>query len=483
MVEFILTCAIGGIVGTIVGVIPGLGASTVAALLIPILIIVPPDLAIIFSMSLLYGAQYGGSITATLINIPGSPIAAIGMSDGHSLTKQGRVRDALFTCAYSSLIGGIVSTVFIYVSGIFIQQYSVDSDIIFNIILVAFFLMIFTDTPRQNMFVLALGGVVGMIGKSGGLLTFGVDEAYMGVSIILLSVCIFGVVESLHRLLIYKSSRAEEFCLLEATKKPYDRHLWFTTFFPSLRSSIIGLFSVIPGISWTMTCLFAYKTQKMLSKTPKEFGHGSTEGLAAAESCNNADAQVSFIPLLLFGIPLTFLSILISHLLESIPTEQISARSDEGSVLFMYPSIYTEILLSFLVTNIILFVLNNHLGLLWVKILNIEPRLLYASVFAICILTLSINITYVYELVVVGILIVIGMLLKANRVNVILMFAGYTIIPLMMQFFESYYTRRYDDVYIVLSDLKYSLVIISALLCYRYYEYSRHFYKIKGVEK
>ncbi len=92
-----------------------------------------------------------------------------------------------------------------------------------------------------------------------------------------------------------------------------------------------------------------------------------------------------------------------------------------------------------------------------------------------CILTLSINITYVYELVVVGILIVIGMLLKANRVNVILMFAGYTIIPLMMQFFESYYTRRYDDVYIVLSDLKYSLVIISALLCYRYYEYSRHF--------
>jgi Uncharacterized protein conserved in bacteria len=128
----------------------------------------------------------------------------------------------------------------------------------------------------------------------------------------------------------------------------------------------------------------------MLSKTPKEFGHGSTEGLAAAESCNNADAQVSFIPLLLFGIPLTFLSILISHLLESIPTEQISARSDEGSVLFMYPSIYTEILLSFLVTNIILFVLNNHLGLLWVKILNIEPRLLYASVFAI----LYINVIY-----------------------------------------------------------------------------------------
>ncbi len=455
-VYFFLTCLIGGILGTITGVIPGVGAAIVVSLFLPILLLIPYENSIILAMSILYGSQYGGSISAALLNIAGQPICSIAMPYSYRLTQLGRARDVLFTCAYSSLIGGIIGTIFVYMIGSMIGEWDPDTDIILYIVLISSVMIIGSSdnwrSVRNNFLVFSVGGLASLVDVYGNYTGDAIVSS--GISIVVLSICVFGISESLYQLIkssdsIYNSEdRSSNF------SKPRMKGLWKSLFFPSIRGSLFGIFAFIPGISWVSTCFASLETEKKISNNKLNI-------IASVESCNNTDSQVSFIPFLLFGIPLSAISIMMEYMLE------YSNVDINRSISMTNNGLFETIILSFLVTNVILFILNGKLASMWIWFISFNPVLIYTTILLICFITLNNSIDYQYELIVSSILIGTTILFRMHGIQMIQSFVAFIIVPKIFNLSTGYYIRRYADIQTTLYDLKYVIMVITLFVIYK----------------
>jgi len=388
----ILYCFIGVLLGTLVGVLPGIGPTATIAMLLPITFSLSPAAALIMLAGIYYGAQYGGSTTAILINLPGESSSAVTAIDGYQMAKQGRAGPALATAALGSFFAGTVATVLVAFFAPPLARAALNFGAAEYFALIVLGLLVSIALAHGSILkalaMIVLGLLLGMVGQDiytgQPRFTLGVRELYSGLNFVSVAVGIFGVAEILRNL----ENEKNRDVMVKAVK-----NLWLTKddfkriAAPVLRGTALGsVLGILPGGGHILSSFASYSAEKRLSKHPEEFGHGAIEGVAGPESANNAAAQTSFIPLLTLGIPAhPVMALMVGAFILQGITPGPNVINDQ-------PALFWGIIASMWVGNVMLVLLNLPLIGLWVKLLSIPYRALFAAIvlFA-CIGCYSIN--------------------------------------------------------------------------------------------
>ena len=377
-------CLIGALLGTLIGVLPGIGPTATVAILLPITYFLPPLAALIMLAGIFYGAQYGGSTTAILVNLPGEASAVVTALDGHAMAKQGRAGAALATAALASFFAGTVATVALAFAGPVLSKFALSFGPAEYVALTVFGLLAATILASGSVIkaigMVCLGLLLGMVGMdvSSGTtrLTFGSTDLYDGIDFVVIAVGLFGIAEIAVNLeqREARGSLAGKITRLWPTREDF-RKAWPAT----LRGTALGTFlGVLPGGGATLSAFSAYSLEKKVSKTPEKFGTGLVEGVAAPEAANNAGAQSSFIPLLTLGIPSN------SIMAMMLGAMMIHGITPGPSVITHQPALFWGLIASMWIGNVMLLVINLPLIGLWVRLLKVPYRLLFPAILLFC---------------------------------------------------------------------------------------------------
>jgi TctA family transporter len=380
--ENLVYCFIGVALGTAVGVLPGIGPTATIALLLPITFSLEPVSALIMMAGIYYGAQYGGSTTAILINLPGESSAAVTAIDGYEMAKRGRAGVALATAALGSFFAGSVATLLLalFAPPLAAVALRFGPAEYFSLIVLGLIasIALARGSTIKALAMIVLGLLLGLIGQDvqTGVprFTFGVRELFSGVNFVSVAVGVFGVAEILRNLETAMTRKvvATTITNLWPTREDFRRMVA-----PVLRGTALGsALGILPGGGHILASFGSYSLEKRISKRPQEFGHGALEGVAGPESANNAAAQTSFIPLLTLGLPAhpvmaLMLAAIILHGIAPGP----NVINDE-------PALFWGLIVSMWVGNFFLVLLNLPLIGLWVKMLTIPHRLLFPAIIA-----------------------------------------------------------------------------------------------------
>jgi putative tricarboxylic transport membrane protein len=406
----LLFCFLGALVGTLVGVLPGLGPVATIAMLLPITFTLPPIPALIMLAGLYYGAQYGGSTTAILVNIPGESSSVVTCLDGHAMARKGRAGSALAIAAVGSFVAGTVATFIIAIfSGPLVWVASTfQSPDYFGLMvfgLIAAVVLAQGSVVRSIIMVLA-GLALGLVGTDittgQTRFTFGFPGLSDGISFVALAMGLFGVGEVISNLArTFGKPEVQPVTSLWPSREEAQRAT------PAiLRGTAIGsLLGVLPGGGALIASFGAYVIEKKWSKRPEEFGNGAVEGVAAPEAANNAGAQTSFIPLLTLGLPSNAVMALM-----------LAAMTIHGIVpgpklMVERPDLFWAMIASMWIGNMMLVIINLPLIRLWVLLLNVPYRWLYLAILIFCCIgAYSVN-NSTFDVMVMALFGVIGYLL------------------------------------------------------------------------
>lgn len=371
---------LGVLIGTAVGVLPGLGPSVAIALLLPLTFGLEPTTAFILFGGIYYGTMYGGSTTSILINTPGDAASSVSTFEGYPMAKKGLGGVALATSAIGSFIGGTFATFMLMIAATSLASATLWFGPPEYFALMLFALTMVTGMAGKSLprgiLALALGLGLAMIGidmQTGeNRLTFGVEELYGGIDVALGAVGLFAVGEALWLIAAPPSGPTEQL--------PTNR-LWLTVAewkrvaVPWIRGSLVGFFSrLLPGTGATFATFMSYGVERRFAKNPEEFGKGAIEGLAGPEAANNAAAGASMVPLLALGIPgsATTAIMLVAFQLYGLQPGPTLLETNKELVWGLIASLY--------VANVLLVILNLPLVGLWVQLLRIPKGLLTAII-------------------------------------------------------------------------------------------------------
>ncbi|WP_108460833.1 tripartite tricarboxylate transporter permease [Devosia naphthalenivorans] len=427
----ILYCFIGVLLGTLVGCLPGIGPTATIAMLLPITFSLSPAGALIMLAGIYYGAQYGGSTTAILINLPGESSSAVTAIDGYQMAKQGRAGQALATAALGSFFAGTVATLLLAFFAPPLARAALNFGAPEYFALIVLGLLVSIALAHGSILkalgMIVLGLLLGMVGQDiytgQPRFTFGIRELYSGLNFVSVAVGVFGVAEILRNLEDEKSRDV----MVKSVKG-----LWLSmTDFkriiaPVLRGTVLGsLLGVLPGGGHILSSFASYSAEKRLSKTPEEFGRGAIEGVAGPESANNAAAQTSFIPLLTLGIPAhPVMALMVGAFILQGITPGPNVINDQ-------PALFWGIIASMWIGNVLLVLLNLPLIGLWVKMLSIPYRALFpAIVLFACIGCFSIN-QNIYDVYAIGFFGVVGYVLIRFGCEPAPLLLGFVLGPLL----------------------------------------------------
>jgi putative tricarboxylic transport membrane protein len=376
----VLYCLVGTLIGTLIGVLPGIGPMVTIAMLLPITYYLPPVAALIMLSGIYYGAQYGGSTTAILVNMPGESSSLVTAIDGHQLARRGRAGPALAVAALASLFAGIVATlVLAFLCPVLIELALMFGPAEYFMLmvlgLIAAIVLAQGSIPKALAMIL-LGLLLGSIGtdvQTGDQrFTFGVPEMLDGVGFIPLAMGLFAVTE------VYRSLEQQTHAV---TVSGRIANLWpsrddFARSWPAvLRGSALGsALGILPGGGALLASFVAYATEKRLAAKPERFGKGAMEGVAAPESANNAAAQTSFVPLLTLGIPSNPVIALMAGAM------MMHGIQPGPQVIESRPELFWGLIASMLVGNVLLVVINLPLIGIWVRLLRVPYRLLFPAI-------------------------------------------------------------------------------------------------------
>lgn len=399
--------AVGAVLGTAVGVLPGLGPPATIAMLLPVTYRMDPVSAIIMLAGIFYGAQFGGSTTSILLNIPGEPTSVVTCMDGYQMARQGRAGPALGISAIGSFIGGVIGLLglILIAPGLAALALKFGPSEYVGLIFLGFIMVVYLSEGSilRGLIMAALGLILGAMGLDPAFgverLTFNITRLRGGVDFVVVCMGLFGIAEVLVNLEsleipnIFKSPLKGVFPTLED---------WKRCWAPILRSSILGTFiGVLPGGGAIVGTFAAYTVEKRISKHPERFGKGTIEGVAAPETANNASATSGFIPLMTLGIPGTASLAMIYVAL------MIHGIRPGPTLLEEHAQVFWGVVASMFIGNVILLGLNLPLIGLWVRLLNIPYRVLVLVIVVFCIIgAYSVN----YTAFDVGIMIVFGVL-------------------------------------------------------------------------
>jgi len=380
----LLYCFAGVLIGTLIGVLPGIGPVATIAMLLPVTFTLAPVSAMIMLAGIYYGAQYGGSTSAILINLPGEITSVATTLDGHAMAKQGRAGVALATAAIGSFVAGTISTFLLAAFAPPLAELALkfgphEYFALMVLGLVASIVLAHGSLLRAVGMIL-LGLLLGLIGadvNSGALrFTFGIPELADGVGFVVAAMGMFGLGEIV-RNLENEANRKQlvgRITTLMPTREDFRRMVG-----PILRGTFIGsALGILPGNGALLASFTSYSVEKKISKTPEQFGKGMIEGVAAPESANNAGAQTSFIPMLTLGIPSSpVMALMIGALI-------IQGIQPGPTVVTNQPALFWGIIVSMWIGNVFLLILNLPLIGLWVRMIMVPYHLLYPAILVFC---------------------------------------------------------------------------------------------------
>jgi putative tricarboxylic transport membrane protein len=424
-------CFIGCFLGTLIGVLPGIGPLATIAMLLPITFNVPPVSALIMLAGIYYGAQYGGSTTAILVNLPGETSAVVTCLDGYQMARQGRAGPALAIAAIGSFFAGTVCTMIIALFGPPIAEMALKfgAPEYFSLMLMGLVTaaVLAHGDMIKSLAMVCLGLLLGVVGTdvNSGMArySFGVAELTDGIGFIVIAVGVFALSEIISNL-----GDKEERSVF--TKRVTG--LWPTwpdlkaSFGAILRGTAIGaFFGVLPGTGPAIASFSSYMVEKKIAKDPSRFGKGAIEGVAGPESANNADAQCKFIPTLTLGIPASAVMALMLGALT------IQGIAPGPQVMTQKPDLFWGLIASMWIGNAMLVILNLPLIGLWVSLLKVPYRILFPCIMAFSAIGIySVN-NSSFEIYLTAFFGVIGFLWLRFEMQPAPMLLGFVLGPLM----------------------------------------------------
>src|SRR5438094_5370617 len=422
---------IGCLLGTLIGVLPGIGPVATIAMLLPITFNLSPVGALIMLAGIYYGAQYGGSTTAILVNIPGEASSVVTCLDGYQMARQGRAGPALAIAAIGSFFAGCVATLVIAVAAPPLAEVALKFGPSEYFSLMVFGLIAATVLAHGSLIKAIamvlwrlLFGLVGTDVNSGVLrFTFGIPELSDGIGFVIVAMGMFGTAEIVANLEMkeHREIFTSKVKNLWPTKQDF-KDAWGAVLRGTALGSALG---ILPGGGALLASFGAYSLEKKVSKHPEKFGKGAIEGVAAPESANNAGAQTSFIPMLTLGIPSNaVMALMIGALM-------IQGIAPGPQVMNEKPELFWVMIVSMWIGNLILVVLIYPLIGMWVKLLTVPYRYLYPSILvfmAIGVFSLSNNAFDVLIMVVFG---VVGSIFATLECEPAPMILGFILGPLM----------------------------------------------------
>jgi len=396
-------CFIGVLMGTLVGVLPGLGPTAAIALLLPNTFHVPPVTAIIMLSGIYYGAMYGGSTTSILVNIPGEAASVITCLDGYQMAQKGRAGVALGVAAFGSFIAGTISVIGLMLVAPPLAKFALafGPPEYFSLMLMGIVILIYLASGSilkalvMAVFGLLLG-TIGMDSISGTQrLTFGLLELSDGIGLIPAIMGLFGVAEVISN--VEKEIKRE---VIAAKIKNLLPNLqdWKDSFWPMIRGGILGFFiGILPGPAPVISAFSSYAIEKRLSKHPEKFGTGMIQGVAGPESANNAATGGAFIPLFTLGIPAnSVIAILLGAFM-------IHGIQPGPMLISKYPELFWGTIMSMYLGNAMLLVLNLPLIGIWVKVLKVPYPILFPLILLFCLVgVFSLNYSKVEVALMIG---------------------------------------------------------------------------------
>src|SRR6516225_2628425 len=361
----------GALIGTLIGVLPGIGPIATIAMLLPLTFHLEPTSGLIMLAGIFYGAQYGGSTTAILVNLPGETSSVVTCIDGHQMARQGRAGAALAVAALGSFFAGCVSTTLIatFAPPLAKVGQSFGAPEYFSLMVLGLIaaVVLAHGSVVKAIAMIVLGLLVGLVGTDGNTggtrFTFGIG--------------IFGIGEIITNLTQPRETRslaAQKITRLWPTREDFER-AWPAALRGTALGSVLG---VLPGGGATLSAFAAYALEKRWSKNSSQFGHGAVEGVAGPESANNAGAQTSFIPMLTLGIPgNAVIALMIGAL-------TIHGIQPGPQIMSERPGMFWGMIASMWIGNLMLVIINLPLIGIWVQLLKVPYRFLYLAILLFC---------------------------------------------------------------------------------------------------
>lgn len=448
-----LLAAVGVLLGTVAGLLPGIGPSTSIALLLPVAMILDPAPALVLMISIYIGCEYGGRISAILLNIPGDAGAIMTMLDGYPLAKKGQAALALSISAISSFVGSIIS-----VFGLVLLAQPLSAlglqfgpSAFFAVVVMALILSstLVGKSLLRGAIALLLGLAIATIGidSQAGIprFTFGLSEFLNGIDPIIPIVGIFGIGEILW-IIGHPSGSGADKAIKAKGAWPRWREVWSVKW-STLRASVIGFIAgVLPGSGTTLAAFLSYSTERSLSKKPEEFGKGSLDGLAAPEAANNSAVGGAMVPLLTLGIPgsgttAVLLAYLVMYGLDPGP----SFFTNHGDIAWV-------VIASMFVSSLMALLVNVPMIPAFAKVLEVPMRFLFPVVLVLAIISGVAVSNSLFDAMLVLLFGVIGYAMRAARLSGALVVIGLVLGQILELSFRQAYLLSNGDVFDMLTE-------------------------------
>jgi len=428
----LMFCLIGVVLGTLIGVLPGIGPIPALAILLPITFGLDPLSSLIMLAGIYYGAQYGGSTTSILVNMPGEASSVVTCIEGHQMAKKGRAGSALAIAALGSFFAGCVGTIFIAAFGpplsAIAQQFNSPDYFALMVLGLVMAVVLAHGSVLKAVAMVLIGLLLGLVGTdiNTGLTryTFGISGLWEGIDFLPLVLGLFGIVEVLRNLENPPSERSPISTRMRdlwPTKQEF-REAWPAALRGTGLGSILG---ILPGGGAVLASFASYTLEKKISRNPEKFGKGAVEGVAGPESANNAAAQTSFIPLLTLGIPSNpIMAIMMGAMI-------IQGIQPGAAVMTARPDLFWGMVASMWIGNLMLVVINLPMLGIWVKLLSVPYRFLYPAILLFCTIGVYSTSTEPFMMVLMIIFTVFGYILLKFGCEPAPLVLGFILGPLM----------------------------------------------------
>lgn len=408
----------GSALGTVLGMMPGLGPTTGIALLMPLTFTMPPDTALVTMCAIYYGAMFGGSRSSILLNVPGDGAAVASCFDGYPMSQQGRAEQALAISAIASFIGGMIATVAFVAIAVPVARFALKFGPPEYFMLMCFALAataaISKEAMLKGLISMCIGLMIATVGidpQSGAIrFTFGIPALQTGIDVVVVIIGIYGLGEVFHNMEHIRSDVAvkvqTKFGRIWVSMADFKRCWW-----PMIRQTPVGFFiGVLPGAGGTIACLMAYNNEKQMAKNPDDFGKGEIVGLAAPEAANNACSVGALIPMMTLGVPGSGTTAVMLGALMILGMQP-------GPLLFeQHADVAWTVIASMFLGNIACAIINIPLASILVRVLAVPTKILYPLIVAVALIgvyTINFSVIDFVTLVILGL---VGYFMKKYKI-------------------------------------------------------------------
>jgi putative tricarboxylic transport membrane protein len=430
----LMWCLIGVFLGTAIGVLPGLGPSATIAMLLPATFGLEPVSALIMMAGIFYGAQYGGSTTAILINLPGEATSVVTAIDGYKMARSGAAGRALAAAAISSFVAGTICTFLIafFAPPLTELAFKFGPAEYFALMVLGLVASVVLANGHilHALAMIALGLFLGLVGTdvNSGLqrYSFGLPELADGLNFVIVAMGVFGIGEIIANL---EDESRRDLGVAKVEGLMLNRDDWGRIVAPTLRGTVLGAaLGVLPGGGAALASFGAYALEKRVSKNRAEIGEGAIEGVAAPEAANNAGAQMSFIPMLTLGFPAnTVMALMIGAMI-------MHGIQPGPSVMTDQPRLFWGLIVSMWIGNMMLLVLNLPLIGLWVRMIMVPYHYLFPVIIVFCVIGVFSLSNNAFDIQIMAVFGLLGYIFKKLDCEPAPMLLGFVLGPLMEEF-------------------------------------------------